>query len=338
VVLGTGSEPVVPPIDGLGDVPTWTSDQALSSPELPARLAILGGGAVGCELAQVYASFGSEVVLVEAGPTLLGNEPAWVGERIADALRELGVDVRVGTRVAAAEPDGAGLRLQLEDGDGGARGTVAADRLLLAGGRRPRSADLGLGTLGVSPADDGSLATDARCRVLGPDGEPVPGLHAVGDVTAVSPYTHTATYQGRIVAAHLLGHGRDADYTAIPSAVYTDPAVYSVGESADTARARGADVLVEGIELSDTGRGFIAGAGGRLELVADAADGRLLGATAVGPDADSWAGELALAVRAGLGVRLLADHVHGFPTWGEAVQPVATALVARLDEPGTAHG
>ena len=328
VVLGTGSEPAVPPLDGLDDVPTWTSDQALSSPDLPKRLAILGGGAVGCELAQVYASFGTHVVLLEHGEHLLSSEPDWVGDALADALRDLGVDVRLGARITGASARGDGLRLAVEDGAG-----VDADRLLVAGGRRPRSADLGLGTVGCAPAEDGSLPVDARCRVLGADGAPVAGLHAVGDVTGIAPYTHTATYQGRIVAAHLQGTGRDADYSGVPRAVYTDPAVFGVGELAPAARARGVHALVDGTDLADTGRGFIAGARrGRVELVVDAATGRLLGASAIGPEADSWAGELALAVRAGLDVDLLSDHVHAFPAWSEAIQPAASRLAERIRE------
>ncbi|MBA2389641.1 MAG: NAD(P)/FAD-dependent oxidoreductase, partial [Geodermatophilaceae bacterium] len=122
-----------------------------------------------------------------------------------------------------------------------------------------------------------------------------------------------------------------ADYSGVPRAVYTDPAVFGVGEPAEAARARGVHALVDGIDLADTGRGFIAGArGGRLELVADARTGRLIGASAIGPEADSWAGELALAIRAGLDVRLLADHVHAFPAWSEAIQPVAARLAGQL--------
>lgn len=327
VVVGTGSQPVEPPVDGLADIPTWTSDQALSSDELPRRLAVLGGGAVGVELSQVYASFGVEVVLLEASPQLLSSTPPWAGELLADALRAAGADVRTGVRVSAARPDGDGLVLTVGDDE------VRADRLLLAGGRRPSSADIGLETVGVKPEDQGAVGVDARCRVLDADGSPVAGLFAVGDVTGIAPYTHTATYQGRVVAAHLLGHGRDADYSGVPSAVYTDPAVFSVGETADAARERGADVASEGLDLSDTGRGFIEGRGGHVELVVDARDGRLLGATVVGPEADGWGGELALAVRARLDVRLLADHVHAFPTWGEAVQPLAERLRDRIEAP-----
>ena len=328
VVIGTGSEPAVPPLDGLDDVPTWTSDQALRSTERPGRLAILGGGAVGCELAQVYTSFGTAVVLLESADQLLAGEPAWVGERLGAALGALGVDVRLGAQITGTKPHGDGVQVLVQTGPG-----VIADRLLIAGGRRPRSADLGLGSVGVRAAEDQTLAVDPRCRVLGVDGQPVAGLFAVGDVTGIAPYTHTATYQARILAAHLLGRGHDANFSAVPRVVYTDPAVFGVGELAEAARARGVHALVDGIDLADTGRGFIAGArGGRLELVVDAATGRLIGAGAVGPDADSWAGELALAVRAGLDVRLLADHVHAFPAWSEAIQPVASRLALRIDE------
>jgi len=328
VVVGTGSRPVVPPIDGVADVPSWTSDEALSSGQLPPRLAVLGGGAVGVELSQVYSCFGVEVVLLEAGPRLLSGTPAWAGELMAEVLREGGVDVRTSRQVTAAKPDGDGLVLTVSDGGG--EGQVRADRLLLAVGRTAAGDGIGLETLGARASERGEIAVDRRCRVTGVDGGPVPGLFAVGDVTGVAPYTHTATYQGRIVAAHLLGDGHDADYSAIPSAVYTDPAAFSVGLTSDAAAESGADVLVDGMDLSETGRGYLEGRGGRMELVADARDGRLLGATVVGPEADSWAGELALAVRARLGVRLLADHVHAFPTWGEAVQPVAERLAARL--------
>ncbi len=326
VVINTGSEPARPPIDGVDDVPTWTSDQALSSPDRPARLAVLGGGAVGCELAQVYASFGVTVVLVELADRIVPGEPPWVGERLADALRKDGVDVRAGVSAQRASQHGDGLALHLSDGT-----QVRADRLLLAGGRRPRGRDLGLEALGAAVADDGHLPIDARCRVLDAEGKPVPGLVAIGDVTGIAPYTHTASYQGRLVAAHLLGHGRDADYSGIARCLYTDPALLSVGLTTETARASGRDVVTAAAEVGDSARAFVEreGYGGRVELVADAQTGVLLGATALGPAADAWAGELALAVRAGLTADLLNDHVRAFPTWQEILQPAAEELAAK---------
>ena len=340
LVVGTGSAPAPPPVEGIDAVPTWTSDEALSSPERPDRLVVLGGGAVGCELAQVYASFGVAVTLVEPEQTLLGREPAWVGGMLATALTAAGADVRTGVAAARAERTADGVRLHLADGS-----WVDADQVLLAAGRTPRTAGLGLDVLGVRVEDGAPLEVDARCRVV-VDGAGLPDVFAVGDVTGVAPYTHTASYQGRVVAAHLLGHGRDADHAGVPRAVYTDPPVFSVGRTTDA----GGGVLVASFDVGGTARSFlerVAGADprggdpdgdvrpggdvtGRVELVCDAESGVLLGATAVGPAADSWAGELALAVRARLDVRLLADHVRAFPTWSEALLPPAEELASRL--------
>jgi pyruvate/2-oxoglutarate dehydrogenase complex dihydrolipoamide dehydrogenase (E3) component len=326
LVLGTGSEAVVPPVTGLDAASTWTSDEALSSPELPARLAVLGGGAVGCELSQVYARFGSRVTLVEPNDSLLGGEPAWVGGMLCEALRADGVDVRPGTAAGRMETVEGGVRVVPERGD-----AFEVDRVLVATGRTPRTE--GLEALDLGLEDGAPVEVDARCRVRRGGGV-LPDVFAVGDVTGVSPYTHTANYQARIVAAQLLGrHPRDADYRAIPRAVYTDPAVFSVGLSADAARESGVDVAVAQSDVADTGRAFVSGAAagasppaGRLELVADRAAGHLVGAVAVGPDADSWACELALAVHARVPLEVLVDLVHAFPTWGEAILPAVREL------------
>jgi pyruvate/2-oxoglutarate dehydrogenase complex dihydrolipoamide dehydrogenase (E3) component len=327
VVVDTGSSAVVPPVEGLADAGPWTSDDALASGELPERLLLMGGGPVGVELAQVYASFGTRVTLVEGSPTLVSGEPDWAGELLAEALRDLGADVRTGTTVERVGADGGGLRVTMDDGS-----VVHADRLLVATGRRPRSSDLGLEPLGVGLADDGSVPTDARCRVLDDEGAPVPGLYAIGDVTGLAPYTHTATYQGRLVAAHLLGHGRDAVYAGVPRAVYTTPALHSVGLTADAAREQGRAVETVLVEVSDTARSFLEQPtiAGRLELVADAGSGALLGATVVAPDADGWAAELGLAVRCGTSVHVLADHIRPFPSWQESLQPAAEELSDRI--------
>ena len=327
LVVGTGSAPVVPPVDGLDDVPTWTSADALAAAEQPDRLVVLGGGAVGCELGQAFARLGSRVELVEVAARLLAAEQPWVGDRVAAALREDGVRLHLERMATRAEATPDGLRLHLSGG-----GAVEGDRLLLAGGRRPRGDGLGLDVLGVEP-DSGALRVDPRCRVLGADG-PLPDVFAVGDVTGVAPYTHTASYQAEIVAAELLGHGRDADYRAIPRVVYTDPAVFCVGR---TERDAGHPLVTAAFDVEDTARAFVERPPhpGRLELLADP-DGTVVGAAVVAPHAESWAGELALAVRAGLSADLLADHVHPHPAWSEAVHPAARELVQRLADVGAA--
>ncbi|MEU9843862.1 NAD(P)/FAD-dependent oxidoreductase, partial [Actinomadura sp. NPDC048032] len=177
LVVCTGSEPVIPPVEGLADVPLWTSAEALSVPDLPRRLVILGGGPVGCELAQVYAAFGSQVAVVEASGRLLTAEAPFAGEVLADALRRMGVDLRLGTAVADAERKDVGLRLWLTDG-----GTLDADRVLAAAGRRPRVEGLGLENLGIDVTPGQGIPVDETCRVPCEAG----GVWAAGDVTGVA--------------------------------------------------------------------------------------------------------------------------------------------------------
>jgi pyruvate/2-oxoglutarate dehydrogenase complex dihydrolipoamide dehydrogenase (E3) component len=338
VVLGSGSTPVRPPIEGLDSVPTWTSDQALSAGDQPARLLILGGGAVGCELAQAFALLGSDVTVVEVADRLLPGETPWVGEMVADVLRDNGVRLRLSAKAVRAESVQAGraLRLHLDGGP-----ALKADRLLVAGGRAPNSSGLGLSALDAAPADTGAVPVDARCRVVDRNGAPIQGLYAVGDVTADSSFTHSANYQARIVAAEVAGRrAHDADYSAIPRAVYLDPTVLCVGLTPVQAAERGLETRTAAFDVTDTERAALVAMAtpppaklhlsGRVELVADARTGVLLGASCVGPEADSRGAERALAVRARLDVQLLSEHVRAFPTWSEAIYPAACTLASTL--------
>lgn len=350
LVIGAGAAPVVPDLPGLDQVPTWTSDQALTSPDLPQRLLVLGGGAVGCELSQVYASFGVAVTVVETAGSLLPGEDAWVGEALAVHLARSGVDVRTGTSLGSVEPVAGGARATLVVGDGGLDGPdnpdgrtehLDVDRVLVVTGRRPNGDGLGLDLLGVA-VTDGAVRIDDRCRALDAAGEPVPGVVAVGDVTNLSPYTHTANHHARVVLSQLAGRDVRRRDAGIPRAVYTDPPVYAVGLSETAAREAGHDVLVAHQDVAETARGFVeqvgvpddapvAGPAGVRLVVA--ADGRLLGAACVGPHADSWGGELALAITAGVDVSLLAEHVRAFPSWSEAITPAALDLAERVGHP-----
>jgi pyruvate/2-oxoglutarate dehydrogenase complex dihydrolipoamide dehydrogenase (E3) component len=319
LVIGTGSTPVRPPVDGLAEVPTWTSDEALSAAERPASLVVMGGGAVGCELAQVYARFGCAVTLVEASDQLAGDEEASIAAVLADVLRADGIDLRLGVQVEKAQPAGDGARLQLSDG-----AELGADRVLLATGRSPLTDDLGLDVLGIEVGEAGELRTDGRCRVRGQE-----HVWAAGDVTGIAPYTHTANYQARVVVDNVLGHERVADYRAIPRAVYTDPAVASVGLTAEQARAEGIDAVTAAMDLRDVARAGADGARwGRLVLTADRAAGVLVGAAAIGPHADEWLGEAVLAVRARVPMVVLADVVHAFPTFAEGYDVPLRELAA----------
>ena len=167
LVIATGSEPLAPPVEGLSDVPTWTSAEALSSPDLPRHLIVMGAGPAGCELAQIYAAFGSQVTLIEAEPQVLPDEAPFTGEILSDALRRAGADLRLGSPVVKAAPLEKGLALVLADGT-----SLEGDRILLATGRRPRLGGLCLDKLGIVPPASGALMVDATCRVVTADGQP----------------------------------------------------------------------------------------------------------------------------------------------------------------------
>jgi pyruvate/2-oxoglutarate dehydrogenase complex dihydrolipoamide dehydrogenase (E3) component len=365
LVIATGCEPVAPPIEGLSDIPAWTTAQSMCSPDLPRRLIVLGGGPAGCELTQIYASFGSQVTLVEAEPRLLPVEPAFAGEILAAALRRAGAEIYLGSRATKAERTPDGLTLALEDGT-----RIDADRLLLASGRRPRLGGLGLDALGLKVTPGMALPTTTRCEVAG-----VPGrVWAAGDVTGTT-HTHASRYQAGVVAANIGGQLREADYSAIPRCVFTTPSVFAVGVVPDAAQAdrdedaaaagngtaetpaqaavsagttalaeaaapadaapaarptegsRGAGLITVRASLGDTTRAHLGQEDlGCLELYADAESGVLVGAVAVGPDAASWMGEATLAIRAKISVAVLADVVHAFPTYGEALETALREL------------
>jgi len=328
LVVGTGSSPIRPAIEGLDAVPTWTSDEALSSSDRPGSMAVLGGGAVGCELAQVFARFGTRVTLVESASRLLGPEEPSISARLADALKADGVDVRLGARAIRAKGGTDRTRLHLDSGD-----ILDCERILLAVGRSPSTGDIGLEALGIE-VDGGALAVDDTCRVRGQDRG-----WAAGDVTAAAgaPFTHTANYQAEIIAANILSDPgttqRRADYRAIPRAVYTDPAVASVGMDAESAAAKGINVLTADVDLSEVARASADGDGGRLVLTADRSRSVLIGAAAIGPHADEWIGEAVLAIHAEISLAVLERLVHLFPTYSEAYGPLFRELASAGSAP-----
>jgi pyruvate/2-oxoglutarate dehydrogenase complex dihydrolipoamide dehydrogenase (E3) component len=317
LVIATGCEPVAPPIEGLADIPAWTTAESLCSPDLPRRLIVLGGGPAGCELTQIYAAFGSQVTLVEAEPALLPSEPAFAGEILATTLRRAGAEICLGAAATKAERTSDGLTLGLADGT-----RIDADRLLLASGRRPRLSGLGLDVLGLNLTPGMALPTTTTCRVTGTDGAPEASgrVWAAGDVTG-STHTHASLYQARVVAANIMGRRREADYSAIPRCVFTTPSVFAVG----IVPQAGDGLTTVRADLGDTARAHLnADDVGGVELYAE--DGVLVGAAAVGPDASAWMAEVTLAIRAKVPATILADVVHAFPTYGEALETALREL------------
>lgn len=319
LVLATGSAAVIPPVDGFEAIPCWTSDDAWSASELPPSMLVLGGGPVGCELAQTFARFGSHVVLVEAEDRLIDGEDPRIGRELATLLSDDGIDLRLGVEAESARPAEEGAHVRLSDGH-----QVTVARVVVATGRKP-GVDVGLGALGIEPTKAG-VTVDERCRVEGQH-----HVWAAGDVTGVAPFTHTATYQAGIVAGNLLGGDARADYRAVPRSIYTDPNVLGVGLRPDQATEQGLDVAVATQDLADTARYVAEGsAGGLLLLVADRARGVLVGGTAVGPHAAEWMHEVVLAIRAEVPLVVLVDTVHAFPSWSEALDPPLRELADQL--------
>jgi dihydrolipoamide dehydrogenase len=321
LVIATGTVLSRPPVEGLASVPIWTSEDMYSSSELPASAIVLGGGPVGCEVSQVLARFGSQVTLVELSPQLLPNENSLVSGILLEVLVDDRVDVRVNTKAIRAEALSGGVQITLEDGS-----SLTAERLIVATGKKPKLDDLGLDTVGIEPGPNGYIPIDEHCRVQGQD-----HIWAIGDITGVAPFTHTANYQGRIVASNLLGQSMKADYRAIPRGVYTDPPLASVGLMLDKAREQGYDAISASAEIGKTARASATGLTiGRLVMTADRAKQTLIGAAAIGPHADEWIGEAVLAIRAEVPLTILADVVHAFPTFSEIYEPPIRELVRQL--------
>jgi pyruvate/2-oxoglutarate dehydrogenase complex dihydrolipoamide dehydrogenase (E3) component len=300
IVLANGADAVVPPIPGLKELEgVWTSRNATSMRAVPRRLVILGAGPVGVEMAQVVQRLGGQAVLVDTSAYVLGREAAPLGEALGEVLIRDGIELVLSANASRARRDGADFVLELEDGR-----EVRGDRLLIATGRRPRVSELGLETIGVEPSPRG-LPVDERMRVAD-------GVWAIGDVTGIWPLTHMGKYQGRVVAANILGEPRQANYEAVPRVVYTDPQAAAVG--ADTSAFR-ATVMLRDIAKTATYTRNYAESNGFLTLLSDGE--RLTGAYALGPEAGEWLQQATLAIRAHVPLRILMDTIQPFPTFSE---------------------
>jgi len=312
LVINTGSTPTRPDIPGLDSAPVWTSDDALSTTELPSSMLIVGGGAVGCELAFLFATFGTAVTLVQRGPRLLPAEEPRASATVEEALTEVGVTIYTSAAVTEVVRRDDSTCAQLSTGQ-----SVIVERVVLAAGRHPNSTGLGLSNVGLNLGADAAIPIDDHCRVIGAE-----HVWAIGDVTGKSAFTHTSHYQGRVVAANLRGHPVRADYTSIPRAVYIEPTLASVGHTLATARHAGIEPISASAEIRTAAvRSSTDGQpAGWVTLLADAATQCLIGATGMGQNAEEWIAVLSQAIRAATPVAQLADVVHPFPSFGEVLE------------------
>ncbi|MCZ2838040.1 dihydrolipoyl dehydrogenase family protein [Modestobacter sp. VKM Ac-2985] len=320
-VIATGSSPALPPVPGLAGVDPLTNETVWGLTTLPSRLAVLGGGPIGCELGQAFARLGAQVTVVNSADRLLAVESEEASELVTAALVRDGVDVRNGARAVAVTGDRDGGALQLADG-----GTVPFDRLLVAVGRRARTENLGCAAAGVELAEDGSVVVDDALRTSNPR------VWAAGDVTGGPRFTHVAGVRGSLAASNaVLGLRRRVD-PVVPRVTYTSPEVASVGLS--PAEGAAAGLTVRRLPHTEIDRAIAEDlTAGSATLVHDRR-GRLRGATLIGPRAGESLGELTLAVRQGLRVQDLAGTTHPYPTYNDAAWNAALADVrARLRAP-----
>lgn len=301
IVIATGSDPAFPPIEGLDRLEgLWTNREATGVKEVPASLTVLGGGPVGVEIAQALSRMGTEVTIVEIAPHLLSREAPPVGEALAEALEAEGIALRLASAASHATRDGDDYVLGFDDGP-----DVRGEKLLVATGRQPRLDGLGLEAAGIDAAD-GAVPVDERLRA----GDRV---WAIGDATAIMPFTHVGKYQARIAARDILGVKAQADYRAVPRVVFTDPQVAAVGEQEGTATGT---AQLSGVARTATYTREYAERPGFLTLVSDGT--KLTGAYAVGAEAGEWLQQATLAVRAGVPLDVLRDTIQPFPSFSEA--------------------
>jgi pyruvate/2-oxoglutarate dehydrogenase complex dihydrolipoamide dehydrogenase (E3) component len=314
VVIATGTSPAVPPIPGLDRVKYWTNREAVKVEQLPASLVILGGGAIGVELSQVFARFGVKVSIIEGMNRVLAMEEPEASAVLDDVLRRDGIELYLGAQAQSVEQQGDVTVVSLRDGR-----TVTGQHLLVATGRRANLGDIGLETVGLEPST----------RFLDPNDHLRVGdrLWAIGDVTVSGGFTHMAIYHADIVMSDVMGTpGPGADYRAKPRVTFTDPEVGAAGLTEEQARKKGINVRTGIQKASVTSRGWIHGPGneGFIKVVEDADRGVLVGATTMGPRGGDLLGLFELAIKLQVPSDELRHLIYAYPTFyrgsGEAVR------------------
>jgi dihydrolipoamide dehydrogenase len=310
VVIATGSVATVPPIPGLAEAAPWTNREATTSERIPQRLLVLGGGVAGAELAQAYAWLGASVAVVESEPRLIPREEPFASEQVAEGLRGVGVDVRVGAKATAASRGERQVRLELEGGE-----ALVGDELLVAIGRRPRTDDLGLETVGLAPGK--YVEVDDRLRSTRHD-----WLYAIGDANGRALLTHAGKYQGRIAADAIIGRPNaraTADGPMTPRVIFTDPQVAAVGHTLESAEEAGLQVRAVDHPTGAVAGGSFYGhdAPGTARLVVDESRGVVAGATFTGPDIGELLHSATIAVVGEVPLDRLWHAIPSFPTRSE---------------------
>jgi mercuric reductase len=317
IVLATGTSPAAPPIPGLSQVNPLDSTTAMELEELPRSMIVLGGSAVGLELGQTLARFGTKVTVIELMPRLLPNEDEAISAALEGYLREEGIEIHTGVRTTRVERDGSDVVVHVEHGS--LVGELRAEQILVAAGRLPNTRDMGLEDAGVELTEKGFVKVDATLRASNPD------IYAAGDVTGGPGYVYVAAAGGRVAAENALSdEQRELDLRTVPNVTFTAPQVGSVGLTEARAREAGYNVQVTALPMEHVPRAIVShDTRGLVKIVSEAGSGRLLGIHAVAPNAGEFMGEATLAIRFGLTAWDLTGTLHPYLTWGESLKLAA---------------
>jgi len=311
VVLANGTRPFVPPVEGLDTVRPWSNRDATAVKEIPRRLLVLGGGPIGAELAQAFKRLGSEeVTVVEGGPRLLGREEPFAGDEVRAAFEAEGITVITSAKMASVARNGVVMGT-LDDGR-----TITADEILVAVGRTPNTADLGLETVGLGDVAGKYLPVDKKLRVDQRD-----WLYALGDIAGLALLTHMGKYQGRLFGDILAGRDVEdiADHMAIPRVTFTDPQVAAVGLTEEEARKKGIDIRTVSYKLAHVAGTYVLGNDipGTGQIVVDESRRVIVGATFTGPGVQEILHAATIAIVGEVTLDKLWHAVPSFPTMSE---------------------
>ena len=324
VVLAVGSAAAMPPIPGLEAARPWTNREVTTAERIPARLIVLGGGAVGVEMAQAYRTLGSAVTIVEALERLVSAEEPFVAEQLTRAFHERGIDVRLGVKAESVRRTGETVKVKLSNGQ-----SVEGDEILVAVGRRPLTGDLGLETVGLAPGE--SIEVDDTLRVANK-----PWLFAIGDVNGRSLLTHMGKYQARVAAQVIAGHDVRAtrDRHGPPHVIFTDPEVAAVGLTLEAALKQGIKARAYDVETSATPGASFHGRGtpGTSRLLVDEDRDVIVGATFTGFEVAEWLQAATIAIVGEVPLTRLQEAVPAFPTRSEVWLSLLAAWQAGADD------
>jgi dihydrolipoamide dehydrogenase len=312
IVVATGSGAAMPPIDGLDSARPWNNHEGTTSKHVPESMIVLGGGPVGCELSQAWSSLGCRVTLIEGGPRVLAREEPFAGDEVGEALHEQhGVDLRTGTKAVRVSRDGDVVTVELDDGS-----AVAAAEILVAVGRKPRTAEIGLESVQIEPGEHGFLDTDDRLRVSARD-----WLYAVGDVSGRALFTHMGKYQAWVAAENILGRevAVAAEDIGSPRVTFTDPQVAAAGKTLEQAQEAGIEANAIDVPTDGTAGASFQGkeTGGTSRLVVDESRGIIVGATFTGFETADFLHAATIAIVGEVPLQRLRHAIAAYPSRSE---------------------